>query len=777
MDRQRVRFGWALAALVVARSGVALALPSAEVSLNNCQNAVKVATATFVKNKAAAIDTCLQAVSTQMVKNNAADAGGAASTCVTQFRKLSDPTHPGKSLSDQLAAAITGKCDPTLPGATHTLADILGAGAGVSQPLNAENLNAWCSHFGGSGSIGSLQDWIDCISAAAECDVDSAIAAQYPRVLDWLNLVKPSMQALTPPAGDPNRIADAVAGLDAMKAAIDGPDNDNVISLQCGGVVSTGTAVASNCLVGTTFSNGTAGGVAGTMPNNGAVVLTPGTSNQTIAAGYHNGAGYCAGDANLVSGNIRSGATIFGVSGNPNVINTSGATVTAADMVSGKTAYASGGLVTGTVPAGANVNGPNGSKTFTIPDALYSGSETATANDTNLVAGNIINGVSIFGVTGSAGILPAQPLRTGQTQCDQGNSTMGACPGSPTGQDGALLKGATRNYTDNGDGTITDNKTGLMWEKLSSDGSIHDSGNGYTWYTAFTAKIAPLNSSGFAGHTDWRLPNRFELETLPDLGRFNPSIDPVFNTNCVSGCSVMTCSCTQSFNYWTSTTPMGNTGDAWSVEFYGGIVGGYSKGNSYKVRAVRGGANPSQLVKTGQTTSYGTGSDGAVETGMRRSFTDNGDGTITDNATGLMWEKKDQSGGIHDYSNTYTWSGASYGGTNIIDGTITTTFLATLNAGGGFAGHTDWRIPNRFELESIANLQNAFPAVDAAFNTGCAASCTVLTCSCTQSIYYWSSTTYQNSPVNAWGVYFGIGSVNTYGKSNSYYARAVRGGS
>ena len=576
-------------------SGTVLATPTEQASLNTCQNAVKTATAAFVKNKVAAIGTCLQAISTQMVKDNAVDASAAASTCVTQFRKLSDSRSLGKSLPEKLTAGIIAKC---MPGGnnTHTLGDVLGVGATVSQPLNAQDLNAWCSHYGGDGSIGTLQDWMDCISAAAECDVDSAIAAQYPRVLDWLGLVKPSMQALTPRATDPNKITDAVAGLDAVKAEIDGPNNDNVVSLQCGGIVSSGTAVASNCLAGTTFSNGTAGGVTGTMPNNGAANFTPGAAAVPVPAGFYSG-GQVNTDASLVSANIKSGATIFGVSGNPNVVNTSGATATAADMVSGKTAYANGSLVTGTVPAGSNVNGPNGSKTFTIPDGLYSGSKTATANDSNLVGGNIVTSVSIFGVAGT------QP--------------------------------------------------------------------------------------------------------------------------------------------------------------------------------------PSQPLRTGQTTTYGTGSDADSLKGDVRSLTDNGDGTITDNKTGLMWEKKDQAAaGIHNFNDTYTWckdvsppDGHCDTAGNPMDGTITTTFLATLNAGGGFAGHTDWRIPNQNELLSLVNYQNVNPAVDAAFNTSCAASCTVLTCSCTQSLSYWASTTYQFNPNDAWFVYFDDGGDTATSKSTNYYVRAVRGGS
>jgi len=183
-------------------------------------------------------------------------------------------------------------------------------------------------------------------------------------------------------------------------------------------------------------------------------------------------------------------------------------------------------------------------------------------------------------------------------------------------------------------------------------------------------------------------------------------------------------------------------------------------------------------LKTGQTTAYGTGSDGDLQKGASQSFTDNGDGTITDNTTGLMWEKKDQSGlAPHDWSQTYTWCGASCGTTNIMDGTITTTFLAALNGGSGFAGHTDWRIPNANELESIRNLENVSPATDSAFNTGCVASCTVTMCSCTQSDIYWSSTTYQFNPNLAWGVYFFDGYVFALAKSNNYSVRAVRGGS
>jgi hypothetical protein len=188
------------------------------------------------------------------------------------------------------------------------------------------------------------------------------------------------------------------------------------------------------------------------------------------------------------------------------------------------------------------------------------------------------------------------------------------------------------------------------------------------------------------------------------------------------------------------------------------------------------------LPATGQMTSYGPGSDGDVQAGAALSYADNGDGTITDLNTGLMWEKKDDSGGIHAQDNFYTWTTA----TNNMDGTIVTTFLDTLNdvAGGGtscFAGHCDWRIPNRKELDSILDLEVSVPSIDAVFHqAGTCAGCTdvtLATCSCTApTAFYWSSTVLSTTPLFTWGVSFNSGRVASQLKTNVNAVRAVRGG-
>ena len=88
---------YAFAAVLVARAATA-APPTAPSSLNTCQNAVKTATAAFVNNEIGAISTCLQAVSTQLVKNTAPDPRFAAATCVSRFRKLYDSRGHGRQL-------------------------------------------------------------------------------------------------------------------------------------------------------------------------------------------------------------------------------------------------------------------------------------------------------------------------------------------------------------------------------------------------------------------------------------------------------------------------------------------------------------------------------------------------------------------------------------------------------------------------------------------------------------------------------------------------------
>ncbi|MFM7735733.1 MAG: DUF1566 domain-containing protein [Alphaproteobacteria bacterium] len=198
---------------------------------------------------------------------------------------------------------------------------------------------------------------------------------------------------------------------------------------------------------------------------------------------------------------------------------------------------------------------------------------------------SILLAASLLGVLLPA-VAPAatgKPLKTGQT-----------VSGGATGDTTA---GIDRSYVDNGYGWVKDQRTGLMWEKKSDDDGIHDHDRAFTWSssdghladgTVFTVFLATLNTPPcFAGYCVWRLPTSFELYTIEDLGRFNPSIDPAFDNNCAAPCTVTACSCTHPGEYWSSTTGQHQTGMAWIVGFTNGAVMFGDKELNYYARAVR----------------------------------------------------------------------------------------------------------------------------------------------------------------------------------------------
>ena len=150
-------------------------------------------------------------------------------------------------------------------------------------------------------------------------------------------------------------------------------------------------------------------------------------------------------------------------------------------------------------------------------------------------------------------------------------------------------------YTDNYDGTLTDDNTGLMWEiKDGGDGiedlnNPHDVDNRYTWSldyadtapngTVFTEFLAELNNNQFAGYDDWRLPTVKELQSLVDYSV--PYQGPVVALDLPGE--------TAQHSYWSSTSDTYDATFVWYVRFDYGLISNMKKNNLNAVRAVRGG--------------------------------------------------------------------------------------------------------------------------------------------------------------------------------------------
>jgi len=145
----------------------------------------------------------------------------------------------------------------------------------------------------------------------------------------------------------------------------------------------------------------------------------------------------------------------------------------------------------------------------------------------------------------------------------------------------------TSDFVVNSNGTVEHIPTGLMWkqcnEGLSGPGCATGTVSLVSWSSALTA----ARNSNFAGYTDWRLPNRKELESLVDNTCYSPAInETVFPA-------------TYANTTWTSTTPQGSPADAWTVSFASNLSFGFPKSSNYAVRLVRGGPRFGSLNVTG----------------------------------------------------------------------------------------------------------------------------------------------------------------------------------
>ncbi len=302
---------------------------------------------------------------------------------------------------------------------------------------------------------------------------------------------------------------------------------------------------------------------------------------------------------------------------------------------------------------------------------------------------------------------PTTPIvDTGQDRCYNNTGEISCpSPGEPFyGQD-AQYEGTQPSYQNNGDGTVTDLNTGLMWQKTPGD------------KVTFDEAVAGAETFNLAGYDDWRLPTIKELYSLILFSGTDPSGYEGSNTS-----NLVPFIDTDYFDfeygdpnagerlidaqYWSSTeyvsTTMGGSATTFGVNFADGRIKGYG-------RELFGGRQMRQFVRYVRgNPDYG-----------QNNFVNNGDETITDLATGLMWQQADD-------GNAYNWQEALAYAENL-----------------ELAGYDDWRLPNAKELQSIVDYTRSPSTTgSAAIDPSFSVTSIVNEAGQTDYPFYWTSTTH-----------------------------------
>jgi hypothetical protein len=255
-------------------------------------------------------------------------------------------------------------------------------------------------------------------------------------------------------------------------------------------------------------------------------------------------------------------------------------------------------------------------------------------------------------------------------------------------------------YINNNNGTIADTVTGLMWQ--AGDGGEMSIENAIVFCDSLT----------LGGYTNWRLPSAQESFSILNLQNANPAMNTTYFTN------------TGAEYWWTSERQANDTNKIWCTNAGGGMgnhprtetmgAGGTKK---FHVRAVRDIVTPITIPNH---------------------FTDNGDSTITDNLTNLIWQK-------FPVTTSKIWEQALTHAENLT-----------------LANAIDWRLPNIKELQSLNDESMVQPSVTTPYfqNVGVKK--------------YWSSTTLPNQTTKAWywDTQFGITTYDV--KTNSNFVICVR---
>lgn len=282
----------------------------------------------------------------------------------------------------------------------------------------------------------------------------------------------------------------------------------------------------------------------------------------------------------------------------------------------------------------------------------------------------------------------------------------------------------SRRYLDHGNGTVTDMRSRLIWLKnancFNEPQSLEDAKQSATTLASGQCGLSDGSKAGF-----WRLPTKEEWEAMIDKDYQGPALsDSVGIGQWQEGDAFLG---VQSNYYGSSTTD--TTSDAWDVDLNKGTITTHNQSNTNYVWPV-----------------------------SSRRYTDNGDGTVTDNRSGLVWLKDAGCLGAK------TWQAA----------TDSVASLAADEKCGLKDGSraNDWRLPTKEEWEAMVDKKYQGPTLSNAMGTGQWAEGDAF--SGVQTSYYWSSTEHADNRGNAWSVDLGYGYVGTDDETNANYVWPVR---
>jgi len=209
-------------------------------------------------------------------------------------------------------------------------------------------------------------------------------------------------------------------------------------------------------------------------------------------------------------------------------------------------------------------------------------------------------------------------------------------------------------YTDNGNGSVSDQVTGLVWQQ--TDGGEMTYANALTY----------CQNLILASYTDWRLPSSQELMSIVNHDANRPALNATYFL------------ATDAEYWWTAQETVGDSSRAWVVNAGGGI-----------------GAHPkNETISAGGSKSFHARCVRNVPVSQAIAFAANGDGTVTHANTELVWQQS-------EVTPTLTWEAAL-------------TYCESLSLG----NQNDWRLPNIKELLSISDETRVNPAIDTAYFPG-----------------------------------------------------------